>query len=784
MQFLHILSLTAATLLGSASAEDIHAPSLESRSDQCGKVGNRLLPAYFVSKQAALMDAAQCGLKVDDRSNFAFWDVNCAVAIADYPAFYTPTSTVPEIKFTEAVKTATVPAEYTPLVTDSPPYTPTGPAPAHGGYANDDELTDSYTYTEFELPTLAAMGSNPVTTGIPQPTYEPAPCMMSIGPQAQFTLLDSNFVPIVSKTMNQIGPVAQPTVQPAASDPLSGTNPQDITFPAFYLQAPAGAPPADTYDLVYAGKTTQYVAMNRSGRLVLTGQSTGARYANNLITTIFGTDCNGKMTIKLGGQAYSWASDGRYIQATPGGGKGHMLALPVNHPTVEKAKRDKNRLLVRAKTLQDKLERRGKIVARDLEKRLNGYQTGVAPKCPAAPDNLVPYVKAGYELNQANVCDNLPDWWQLSPFSFDGSCLVQSLCFDQCQSYGWESCTGIFTVMAMTSCVKNFGGSWWDIIPLVACTAQATYFSVYTGTRPGKDLFYKAQKSMCVCYCGNIGDTCLKQDGNFYCVNLKGGDDNNCGNCGRQCGPNTKCRGGECGCPGDQCGKTCLDLRNNPNNCGKCGNVCNPKYCVNGSCYVPQPGTCAPDPPIVNGDFKDNWFTNWELDVLPNQPGCTKGDNVIVGGSIDYQDSHNFFPRMSNLPGSGCAASIVQRKVKLCPGFKYELKFNARYVAGQTTSAGTFTGTAKCTITWALGTDVSATNFGPYRSNTRDISDPRYQTYPGWTFNINKGDAGVTKKSENFFVDLIGVVYCTPRKADDGGAVVVSGIDIQQVGTV
>lgn len=53
---------------------------------------------------------------------------------------------------------------------------------------------------------------------------------------------------------------------------------------------------------------------------------------------------------------------------------------------------------------------------------------------------------------------------------------------------------------------------------------------------------------MCVCYCGNIGDTCLKQDGNFYCVDLKGSDDNNCGNCGRQCGPNSKCRGGECGC--------------------------------------------------------------------------------------------------------------------------------------------------------------------------------------------------------------------------------------------
>lgn len=365
-------------------------------------------------------------------------------------------SNVPEVKFTETPQIVTVPAPYTPLVTDSPPYTPTGPQPPHGGYANDDDLTDSYSFAPgYDMPTLAAMGSDPVTTGIPQPTYDPAPCMISTGPQAQFTILDSNFVPLISKASNQLGPIAQPTVQPSASDPLSKVNPQDITFPGFYLQQAAGGP-ANTYDLIYAGSTTQYVAMMSNGKIVLTGSSTGPNYINGLATTIFSTDCNGKLTISQGGQAYSWSSINGLTKAAAGG-SAHMVALPKNHPAITKAKRDREENLVIARGLQEKLKRRQKL-------KRNEYQEGDAPKCPNNIPNLVPYLRSDYTLGEGNVCDNLPDWWQLSPFDFDKSCAVQSLCFDQCQHFGWDSCTGIFTVLAISSCAEHFSGSWWDII--------------------------------------------------------------------------------------------------------------------------------------------------------------------------------------------------------------------------------------------------------------------------------------------------------------------------------
>lgn len=55
------------------------------------------------------------------------------------------------------------------------------------------------------------------------------------------SILNEDYIPLVSKATNQLGPVAQPTASPAASNPLS-QNPENMAFPLFYLQAPAGAP--------------------------------------------------------------------------------------------------------------------------------------------------------------------------------------------------------------------------------------------------------------------------------------------------------------------------------------------------------------------------------------------------------------------------------------------------------------------------------------------------------------------------------------------------------------
>jgi hypothetical protein len=74
----------------------------------------------------------------------------------------------------------------------------------------------------------------------------------------------------------------------------------------------------------------------------------------------------------------------------------------------------------------------------------------------------------------------------------------------------------------------------------VACVAQASYFTGVAATSKGRELFYKSQKSMCRCFCSNPKDTCAFSETDFYCTDIHGNDDENCGNCGRTCGPNTK----------------------------------------------------------------------------------------------------------------------------------------------------------------------------------------------------------------------------------------------------
>lgn len=74
------------------------------------------------------------------------------------------------------------------------------------------------------------------------------------------------------------------------------------------------------YDLVYSGATQKYVAMTDKGAVILTSASTGpnmvARSGTNLVTSIFSTDCDGKITISYNGATYQWASSGAVTTMT------------------------------------------------------------------------------------------------------------------------------------------------------------------------------------------------------------------------------------------------------------------------------------------------------------------------------------------------------------------------------------------------------------------------------------------------------------------------------------
>lgn len=99
----------------------------------------------------------------------------------------------------------------------------------------------------------------------------------------------------------------------------------------------------------------------------------------------------------------------------------------------------------------------------------------------------------------------------------------------------------------------------------------------------------------CACRAGFVA--CADDDDDdggveLDCVDLQT-DDQNCGECDRQC-DDLPCGAGECqpaDCPGfpDRCDDACTDVRIDPLNCGECDNECHPSQsCVDGACVSPS----------------------------------------------------------------------------------------------------------------------------------------------------------------------------------------------------
>ncbi|KAK4504764.1 hypothetical protein PRZ48_002726 [Zasmidium cellare] len=700
---------------------------------------------------------------VPDATKFdIFWDINCPAnvpgALNAPPSLtpYVPSTPIPSISNSTQGTTFAAFITPTPLSTNDPAYTPTGSISTPD---DDNIFVQTYTYDQYSLPPVSVTGSPPITTGLAQPTDIPsAPCMVSTGPQATFTVINEQYLPMVSRT-GSIGPILQPTVAPAAGDPI--LSPDTLVLPPFYFQAVSGS--SNVYDLVYAGSSgPQYVAMHSNGSVLLASASTGTSFANNLVTSIFSFDCLGTISMTQGGSSYNWVTTGAVSSFVKGTQQKNMKALPVNMPAVVNARKNRRENMQMAERI-----------------RKRSYTDGPAPKCPASPAGLVPYTKQGYEQGKGNFCDALDDWWGLSPYDFDGSCAVQSYCYDSCHDYTWVGCNAVFGTMMIASCWGEFD-SWWDIASAIACTVQASYFTGVAATSRGRELFYDAQKAMCRCFCTSPPDTCAYSDTNFYCADLHHGkDDNNCGACGQIYGPKSKCRdGGFCGCPQDQCGSTCLDFRNNPNNCGSCGNVCSSGYCVGGSCYTPKPGECTPDQGISQ-DFSDYNFAAY--------PGCTLGSNVNFGPATytgaNGQSISAISVEMTNLPGSGCQGAVTAINAKMCAAFNYELTFTMGAVGqvnGQNVNSN-----AQCTVYWATGPPGSPGNNGNYQSSPSfsiQTNSNTFKTFGPWgPIHVKQGDPGVEMHHGNLYVQMTAVISCKSTGGD--GYFALGDIELNQVGT-
>ena len=243
---------------------------------------------------------------------------------------------------------------------------------------------------------------------------------------------------------------------------------------------------------------------------------------------------------------------------------------------------------------------------------------------------------------------------------------------------------------------------------------------------------------------------------------------------------------GKCGCPNDRCGDTCLDFRNNPNNCGTCGNVCDPPYCIGGQCYAPAPDQCAPDQPVTNFNFSDYQYgwTNWTFAAYPE---CQLGTNITLTPSYytpqNGQTVISLGVDMDQIPAAGCQMALSQANVKMCPGFQYELTFSMGYV--NEVGDSMVISNADCTVRWLTGKpDQWSDNDGYQTSPSYSIgaSNPTYETFGPWSFNVAAGQQGVVQTGPNLYIDLTAVLACnTPFNGT--GRFIITFIQLEPVGT-
>lgn len=328
--------------------------------------------------RAIANSARQQCFKQSSKGFIKFYDRICApVKPTPPPSATTATSGIPNSTATAGGGIDIGGTITTPNIqsTDSPPLV----SSAVVFPTEDKSFTATYTYEDDPLPTIVAMGTAPLAEGLPAPTagLPDLPCVLDPTSTDQFNILGSNFRPLVSQARNGLVPLPSPTseAQAKAMGPVS-----QLTFATFSFSKPINAP-AGVFDIVLAGSTPQYLAKTSQGALVLTSSSTGAtqirRNGQNIITSIFGVDCKGRLTVTQAGVSYIWDITGESTRFTAGTSVKGMVT----------------RSLKRAATID-----------RSRKRRRNQWNEGQAPRCPADPPNLVAKVAPNARKPAVNGC--------------------------------------------------------------------------------------------------------------------------------------------------------------------------------------------------------------------------------------------------------------------------------------------------------------------------------------------------------------------------------------------
>ncbi|CAK1364548.1 unnamed protein product [Cercospora beticola] len=703
--------------------------SLVSGQDVCGTTGLAIKIPYFRSKAKSLNTAAACGTQcAGDKKckSYAVGGGYCLIYSSPVRQAFMKTSkgtlkyydrVCAPVKLTPPASTTTTPAGGnggssggTPVpvdiggtitepviqIADSTPL----PSSEVVFPVDKKSFIDAYTYQDDPLPSIVAMGSAPPADGllISATSLPEAPCMMDPTSNEQFNIVDSGFVPLVSRTRVGIVPLPTPTseAQAKAMGPAD-----DLPLQAFSFSKPANAPNG-VYDIVLAGSTPQYLAKTSQGTLVLTPSSTGPteqrRNNQNIITSIFGLDCKGRITVKQGSTSYIWEIINGNVRFTPGTSERKMSTYPLKRAAAAKKAR---------------------------KVRRNKYTEGVFPRCPNSPPALV-----------ARGFDWVPD------FSFGSCCDGHDICFDNCEEGTFEQCNRDFG-----DCMRSQGCAhldhWYSYLPYLACRTAADFYEWSVSLPPGKKAFKEANEDRCGCYCSGAAGLCGRSGDGFTCTSMFGTDTENCGACGRVCSPKSRCDMGSCKCLNDQCGGRCVSLKTHPKNCGSCGNVCASGYCYEGQCYDPPADKCSAPSPMPNGDFSQ---PNAAWDFCQNtfaSIGFANNEGICTGSVSNGQLSMTL---------SNVLTVEIKSLVKVCPDNQaYEFYFTLKKTVAANANSG---------VECAFGYKFAGQNerLPDASIKTSSTEDKRYGPFDVGPFVA--GQNGVTQNGIALEIPFTGKLLC------------------------
>ena len=503
----------------------------------CGQPGIALKLPYYTSTDKSLRAAAACGthckndkrclsyavgpslclhytsqvnqaFKTSKGSPYLFYDRICAPIVLTPPTTTSGASTAANtvgstatIDMGGVVTTPNIQTTDSPALASSAVNFPTG----------DKSFTVTYTYEDDPLPTIVSMGTAPLAQGLPAPTagLPDLPCMLDPTLTTnQFNILagGSNFVPLVSQSGNRLQPLPSPTSEAAAK----ALGPADsLVLPAFFFQKSAAA---GVYDIVLAGNTPQYIAKTSTGALVLTGSSTGTtvtrRNGQSIITSIFGVDCKGRITVTQAGQSYVWGINGATTSFTAGSSNKTMVVYSLQR----------------------------KATMRKVRKSI--YTEGAAPRCPNSPADLSAKVFPGARGLAPNGCGAANGFDFVPDFSFGSCCDGHDNCYDNCESGTFEGCNDAFRqCMRTTGC--DYLDHWYSYVPYLSCLKAADFYAWAVSGSTGRGAFYGSNKERCGCYCSaaqglcgrsNINTGDLPKDtitANYQCTSMFGTDTEN-----------------------------------------------------------------------------------------------------------------------------------------------------------------------------------------------------------------------------------------------------------------